>query len=336
MKKKSSPNIIDVAKKAGVSPATVSRVLGNREIVRSETAEKVLAAVDELKYEPGNYVYRKAKKSFTVAVIIPDLTDQFFTMLVRGIFNEGILHNYSLLLYNTENLLEREKEIIQLTADKEIDGVIIVPVDDNDDMIQIYDEKEVPYIFLDRTINRKESSYVVSDDEEGSYQATKYLIDLGHRNILYIGGENKFSTERNRVKGFKKALQEYEIQVRKELIRECSFHYEAAFRETFTVFKEGHDFSAIFAANDLIALGAKAAVERYGKLIPDDISLVGYGDIPTSEYLSLTTVSMPAYEMGKSAFLLLLDYIENRLETPKQITLRPSVVFRSTCKRYTE
>lgn len=335
MKKKSSPNITDVAEKAGVSPATVSRVLSNKEIVRTATAKKVMEAMAELHYEPGSPAVRKPKRTYTIGVIIPDLTDQFFTMLIKGIQDEGLLHEYSILLYSTDNSPEKEKEIIRITSNRDIDGVILVPVEENPEGTAPYDEKEMHYIFLDRVIENKSISAVVSDDEEGSYQATKYLLDLGHKNILYIGGENQFSTERNRLKGYKKALSEHEIRIKEQLIRECSFHYEEAFRETFSVFKEGHDFSAIFAANDLSALGAKAAVEKYGKLIPEDISLIGYGDIPTSAYLSLTTVSMPAYEMGKNAFLLLLDYIENRLDVPKQIVLRPSVVFRSTCRRYT-
>lgn len=335
MKKKNSPNITDVAEKAGVSPATVSRVLSNREIVRSETVKKVLEAVAELQYEPGSPVVRKPKKTNIISVIIPDLTDQFFTMLIKGIQDEGLLHEYSILLYSTDNSPDKEKDIIRLTANKDIDGVILVPVEDSPESTAPYDDKELHYIFLDRVIEKKDISAIVSDDEEGSYQATKYLLDLGHKNILYIGGENQFSTERNRLKGYKKAITDHGILPDENLIRECSFHYAEAFRETFSVFKEGHEFSAIFAANDLIALGAKAAVEKYGKLIPEDISLIGYGDIPTSEYLALTTVSMPAYEMGKSAFLLLLDYIENRLETTKKIILRPSIVFRSTCKRYT-
>lgn len=336
MKKKDSPNIIDVAEKAGVSPATVSRVISRKDIVKSETAEKVLAAMEELQYEPENYASRKQKKTYVIAVIIPDLTDQFFTMLVKGIEDECRLHGYSLLLLSTNNSETQEQETISLTATKDIDGAILVPVSTERKALARFDDNKIHYIFLDRTIDGPPIGSVVSDDEEGSYQATKYLLDLGHKNILYIGGENNFSTERNRLKGFKRALRDHETPINPNLIRESSFHYEEAFRETLSVLQEGHDFSSIFAANDLIALGAKAAVEKYGKLIPEDISLIGYGDIPTAEYLSLTTVSMPVYEMGKNAFLLLLDYIQNRLDTPKQIVLRPSIVFRSTCKRYSK
>jgi LacI family transcriptional regulator len=333
MKKRTSPNIIDVARHAGVSPATVSRVLSKKDLVRTETKTRVLAAMDELNYEPDSYGSRRARKTGTIAVVIPELTDQFFAILIKGISDEGRLHGYSLLLYNTDNSPDLEREVLATALDKEIDGIIIVPSDDDPELVELFEERNVHYVFLDRVVSKEDIPSVVSDDEEGAYQATKYLLDLGHRKILYIGGETRLSTERNRLKGFKRALADQELSLNTRLIRECSFHYEEGYVETLAILEDGYPFTAIFAASDLIAFGAKAAVEKHGLSIPKDISLVGYGDIPSTKFVSLTTVSNPSYEMGKSAFRLLLDYIENRLEAPKQIVLRPSVVFRSTCNR---
>ena len=333
MKKRSSPNIIDVARRAGVSPATVSRVLSKKDLVRTETKTRVLAAMDELNYEPDNYGSRRQRKTGTIAVVIPELTDQFFSILIKGIGDEGRLHGYSFLLYNTENSPDLEREVLATALDKEVDGIIIVPADDEPGIAEIFEEKKIRYVFLDRVVSKEDIPSVVSDDEEGAYQGTKYLLDLGHRQILYIGGETRLSTERNRLKGFTRALADHDIILNTQLVRECSFHYEEGYEETLGILKEGYPFTAIFAASDLIAFGAKAAVEKHGMSVPEDISLIGYGDIPSSKFVSLTTVSNPAYEMGKSAFRLLLDYVENRLETPKQIVLRPSVVFRSTCIR---
>lgn len=333
MKKRISPNIIDVAHRAGVSPATVSRVLSKKDLVRTETKTRVLAAMDELNYEPDSYGSRRQRKTGTIAVVIPELTDQFFSILVKGIGDEGRLHGYSLLLYNTDNSPDLEREVLATALDKEIDGIIIVPSDDDAGLAELFEERKVRHVFLDRVVSKDEIPSVVSDDEEGAYQATKYLLDLGHRDILYIGGETRLSTERNRLKGFKRALADHDFSLSTRLIRECSFHYEEGYEETLAILAEGYSFTAIFAASDLIAFGAKAAVEKHGLSIPKDISLIGYGDIPSSRFVSLTTVSNPSYEMGKSAFRLLLDYVENRIDTPKQIVLRPSVVFRSTCER---
>jgi DNA-binding LacI/PurR family transcriptional regulator len=333
MKKRTSPNIIDVARRAGVSPATVSRVLSKKDLVRTETKTRVLAAMDELNYEPDSYGNRRQRKTGTIAVVIPELTDQFFSILIKGIGDEGRLHGYSFLLYNTENSPDIERGVLEIALDKEIDGIVIVPSDDDPGLAELFEERRIPYVFLDRLVSKEDIPSVVSDDEEGAYQGTKYLLDLGHRDILYIGGETRLSTERNRLKGFTRALADHDLSLSTQLVRECSFHYEEGYEETLAILEKGYPFTAVFAASDLIAFGAKAAIEKHGLSVPDNISLVGYGDIPSSRFMSLTTVSNPAYEMGKSAFRLLLDYIENRIATPKQIVLRPSVVFRSTCIR---
>ena len=331
MKKRETPNIIDVAQKAGVSPATVSRVLGNKNLVKSETIAKVRKAVDELQYEIERPVKRSNKHKF-LAVLVPDILDPFFSVLLQGVGDIARMHKYNIILCNSNNSENIETENISLLIESGVDGIIIVPSGNDVELADRLIEENIHCVFLDRIIDREDISCVISDDEDGAYQAIKYLLHLGHRDILYVGGDKKLSTEKNRLKGFKKAVSEHGAAIQEELIRECSFNSGMIYEETREIIQSGLQFTAVFAASDLIGIGLKKALEELGYAIPDDISLIGYGNMPFSSYISLTTVSSPSYEMGKNAIILLLDLIEGRVAEPCTIELRPSVIFRSTCK----
>ena len=334
MKRKSSPSITDVAKRAGVSPATVSRVIGNKSIVKPETVERVNDAIDQLHYTKIRSAGRHRQKM--VAVVVPDIQDPFFHTLLKGISDIARVHRYSIVLFNSDNSKTIEQENLELAVEQEVDGIIIIPSNKTVALIDSLIENEIDVVFLDRVIDRKDICYVISDDEEGAYQAVKYLLHLGHRDILYVGGDSQLSTEKNRLKGFKKALMEFGISVRPELICECSFSSETIYHQTQQIIKSKLDFSAVFSASDLIGFGIIKALEDSGKSVPEDVSLIGYGDMPFSNYISLTTVSSPAYEMGKNALLLLMDRIERRRVVVNKVVLRPSIIFRSSCKQKSE
>lgn len=336
MKKKVTPKITDVARKAGVSPATVSRVIRNKELVKEETVHRVESAMDELNYEWEETAPKNNKKMKHLAIIVPDILDPFFSLLTKGIGDIARKHLYNVILYNSDNSPELEEENIELTTASDIIGAIVVPSSVKKATYLQLQEHDVPFVFLDRYLGLDSCSYVISDDKEGAYLATKYLLDLGHREILYVGGDKRLSTEHNRLLGYKKALQERGIEISTKLVHECEFSARIAYEETKKILSQNIRFTAAFGANDLIAFGIMKAVEEAGASIPNDISLVGYGDTPLSMYISLTTVSSPAYEMGKNAFLQLIDIVEKRVNEPHHVVLRPSVIFRSTCKQYRE
>lgn len=323
--------MIDVAKKAGVSPATVSRVLGKKVLVKNETIAKVQQAIEALHYEIERPV-KHASKNKLLAVLIPAISDQFFSVLLQGIEDIARMHKYNMIVCNSNNAIQIETENISLLSESGVEGIIIVPCGSNVKAIDTLLAEHRHVVFLDRILERDDINYVISDDEGGAYQAIKYLLHLGHRDILYVGGDKEVSTEKNRLKGFKKAMLEHGLEIKNELIRECSFNSEMIYAETQEIMRLALHFTAVFAASDLIGLSVQKALQEVGKAIPNDISLIGYGDLPFSKFISLTTVSSPAYEMGKNAMILLLDLIQGRAKKPNRVELQPSIIFRSTCK----
>jgi LacI family transcriptional regulator len=328
-----SPTIHDVAKRAGVSLSTVSRVLNDSESVNPQTREKVEAAIKELHYEKSKPESAKSvKKSRIVGLIIPDLLNPFFPLLIHGIDQVSKIHNYSLMLCDSEDSAELEHQHISTLCERGVAGIILIPTSEATYPEQLL-KKECPFVFLDRFIEVDGASYVTSDNEEGAYQATKYLLKLGHRRIMILTGPPDLSTEQARLRGVQQALGEEGIRYDDELCVMGNYHTEEGYQVVRSMLQKGRDFTAIFAMNDMMAFGAKKALEEQGIRIPDEISLVGYDDILFSSIISLTSVSQPTYEMGRNAMVLLLDLIHGRITPPQHIVLRPSMVIRGSCKR---
>lgn len=330
MKRKVYPGIVDVAKLAGVSPATVSRVLRNSAAVSPVTVDLVNDAVSRLNYAKSGLPTQRR----LVAVFVPDILDQFFANLIKGISDVARLHSFDLLLFNSDNTDSLERAALKSALESPCEGVIIAPTSTQHELVDlVLSRPSFHHVFLDRIIEDDRINYIVSDDKEGAYLAAKYLLDLGHRKILYIGGRKELSTEKNRLAGYRKALEGGGLPFDKKLILEYGFKAEDAYRGILQAMRNKEDFTAVFCANDLIALGVKRAAEENGFSIPESLSIVGYGNTPLSDYLGLTTVSMPAYEMGRNAFQLFLDLDEGRESPVRRIVLKPSIIIRSSCRR---
>jgi LacI family transcriptional regulator len=330
MKRKIYPGIVDVAKLAGVSPATVSRVLRNSAAVSPVTVDRVNDAVSRLNYAKSG----AGSQRRMVAVFLPDILDQFFANLLKGIGDVARLHSFDILLCNSDNTESLELAALKSVLDSPCEGAIIVPTSTQPELVDlVLSRPSFHHVFLDRIIEDDRINYIVSDDKEGAYLAAKYLLDLGHRKILYIGGRKELSTEKNRLAGYRKAVEGAGLPFDKKLILEYSFKAEDAYRGILQAMRNKEDFTAVFCANDLIALGVKRAAEENGFAIPESLSIVGYGNTPLSDYLALTTVSMPAYEMGRNAFQLFLDLDEGRESPVRRIVLKPSIIIRSSCVR---
>lgn len=330
-KRRKDVTIRDVAKAAGVSTATVSRCIngtGNVPAATRDLIEEVVARLD-YKYASANAGDKQTDKT-TVGIIIPDMLNPFFASLLDGIHNQTQRHGFSLELGISNNDVRAETEIAQSFIKRGLYGLIITPSDQTAPYAKQLRNGERTCIFVDRIVAEADN-WVISDDVEGAYQAAKYLLDLNHRNILFIGGKSWLSTEKDRVAGFKKALQEDGMAIDEDLISEVAFDSKSAYLAIKDILKRGVPFSAVMAADDMIAIGVRKALLERGLRIPEDISLIGYGDMHFSEYLSLSTVSSPSHEIGKTAFLLLLDFLHGRVKKPQQIKLRPSLVIRSSC-----
>ncbi len=326
--------IHDVAKEAGVSLSTVSRVLNDFEAVNPKTREKVEAAIKAVQYEKSKPESAKPdERARMVGVIIPDLLNPFFPLLIHGIEQVSKIHNYDMVLCDSEDSAELEQQHINTLCERGVDGIILIPISEEAAHLENLIKKQCPFVFLDRFIDMEGANYVTSDNEEGAYQATKYLLKLGHQRILFLTGPENVSTEHARLKGIRRALAEEGTGDDDALWLMGNYHVDQAYQLVQSALRKGLGFTAIFAMNDMMAFGAKRALEEHGISIPDEMSLVGYDDILFSSIISLTSVSQPTSEMGRNAMVLLLDLIHGRITAPQHIVLRPSMVIRRSCQR---
>jgi len=304
--------IHDVAKKAGVAPITVSRVINNSGYVSGKMRAKVNAAIDELGYVP-NVIARslKSKRTNTIALVFTDITNPFFNVMARGVEDTASDAGYNVIFCNTDESQEKEDNYIQLLLQKQVDGILLVPAGSSTKSIHIIHGQKTQVVVLDRRISNARVDVVRGDSEGGAYLLTKYLIDLGHRRIAVMSGPENVSTAKDRVGGYQKAMKENGLDGN---IQVCfgRFTQESGIRSTQTVFAEDPNPTAIFAANNVIAVGILTALREMGLNVPDDVALVSFDDFPENLTLFpfLTVVTQPSYEMGKTATEMLIKRIK--------------------------
>jgi LacI family transcriptional regulator len=333
-KQKKLTTIRDVAARAHVSVATVSNVLNDKQTVDPGLREVVLRAVEEIGYTRSpRKPTRPERPTRFIGLISADVTDPVMTLIFKGIENVGRLHGYTSILCDSENSADLEREHIESLVRRGVDGLLIVPSSDNPCCIEEIRTRELPFVVVDRRVQDTDVSYVVSDNNEGAYQAVKYLLSLGHRNIAYLSGRSHISTAAERFLGYRKALEEWGVPLREELVLPGNFEWEAAYAAVGDLVRNKVPFTAVFAANDIMAFGAKEALEQNGLRVYEDISLIGYNDILYASAISLTTVALEPLEMGRNATLLLFDLIEKRRTPPHQVIMKPRLVIRSSCRK---
>jgi LacI family transcriptional regulator len=311
----------------------VSNVLNDKQSVAPSIREAVLRVVEEIGYTRRRPGARAERTSGFIGLISADVTDPVMTLIFKGIENVGRIHGYTSILCDSENSVELEREHIESLMRKGVDGLLIVPSSDRLCCVEEIRRRELPFVVVDRRVKDSEVSYVVSDNTEGAYQAVKYLLSLGHRDIAYLAGRSNISTAAERLVGYRKALEEWGVPLKEELIRPGDFEWEQAYQSVSELVRGHVPFTAVFAANDIMAFAAKEALEQNGKRIYDDVSLIGYNDILYASAVSLTTVALEPLEMGRNATLLLFDLIEKRRTPPHHVTLKPRLVIRSSCRK---
>jgi LacI family transcriptional regulator len=329
-------NIRDVASRAGVSIATVSRILNGEGSFNRDTILGVEKAVAELDYRRSTGSLQKGRAdTLTIALSISDfdLLDPLYWDLVKGIYDTVALHSCAISLHVFKGRSDTGAGLAEDFRRAGAAGVIFVPYAHTAPDALSDAGPGIPVVFLDRTLPGRMESSVVAENELGGYQAARYLIQLGHRSLLYMGGLSALSTERDRRRGFMKALAESGLSCEPGNLLEGGFELHLARQAMRERLGKERNFSAIFASNDVMAFGVKEALDEAGLRVPEDLSLVGYDNIPYAAALGLTTISQPSYDMGMSALLLLLDHIQGRQEGPRQRRLSPSLLIRRTCGR---
>ncbi|HHV61392.1 MAG TPA: LacI family transcriptional regulator [Firmicutes bacterium] len=345
------PSIEDVAKLARVSPATVSNVLNQTRPVREDTRKRVLEAVKRLNYRPNEIARSlKRKKTKSVGVIVPSISNPFYPSIVRGIEELLATRGYSILLYNTDRERTKELKAIETFFEKQVDGVVFASASlaINTSYITTLRNNGVAVVAFDQRLDDPGVDVVTVDNVQGGYIGARYLIELGHSRIAFVSGPLSRLTRRHRFDGYKKALSEcgvilneylLRISVNEEEIANGNYEFENGYLQTLSLLKlpQHKRPTAIFAINDLTAIGCLKALQESGIDVPGEISLVGYDDIPLAGFVTpgLTTIVQPKYEMGRIAAQLLLERMEgNYLEGEGRIrVLEPRLSIRQSTAR---
>lgn len=328
------PTIHDVAKRAGVAPITVSRVINNSGYFSDEIRERVQRAVSELGYVP-NLLARslRSKRTNTLALILTDITNPFFTTLARGVEDVASDADFTVIFCNTDESEVEEARYLQVLLQKQVDGFLLVPAQSKAGAVEMIRQHGEPVVILDRRIPKSDVDIVRCDSEGGAYDLTRLLVSLGHRQIAVLSGPRGVSTAEDRVAGYRRALQEAQIPVNDNTIFFGEFNQEGGYENARRALSLYPRPTAIFAANNFIAIGAMKALQDAGLEVPEDISLVGFDDLPPAmiSFPFFTVVSQPAYEMGRQATQLLLDRLSGQnlegyreIILPTQMTIRRS------------
>jgi DNA-binding LacI/PurR family transcriptional regulator len=328
----------DVAKKAGVTPSIVSRVINNdtKLSIKDETRTRILNAIEELEYRP-NVVARslRLKTTATIAMIVPDITNPFFPELIRGAQKAANEKGFSLILIDTEEDHAREKEYIEILAEKLVDGILLASVYIEDETIDLIHKYNIPYVLVNRTTRNVEGSSVVVDDAYGAALAVEHLVEQGHRKIAHISGLLYTETGLGRLEGYRKILNEHGIAFSSEYIVESKYDEEGGYKAMKKLLSLEKLPTAVFAANDLIAIGAITAMSEQGLKVPDHISIVGFNDIWLAQKVHppLTTVRFPLYDMGHIASEILIKKIQEVPVEEDKVVLKPELITRQSVRK---
>jgi LacI family transcriptional regulator len=329
------PTITDVARKAGVSTSTVSHVINETRYVSDQVKQRVHAAMKDLNYQP-NVIARslRTRETQTVGVVVSDITNPFFTNIVRAIEDEVLKQGYNIILCDTDEKPEREQVYLRLLMGRRVDGLIVAPSSGNADLLQLAIESGYPTVLLDRSIPGLDADVVLSDNEGGAFDAVSYLVGIGHRRIGIIAGRLEVSTGTDRMAGYVRAIKAHGIPVDESLIEVAQFKREIAYEKTREMLARPDPPTALFVCNNAMTAGAMAAVKAAGKKVPKDISVVGFDDSEWAALMDppLTVVAQPIVELGTRAAQLLMRRISGgRVKTPRAIVLKPELIVRGSC-----
>jgi LacI family transcriptional regulator len=308
------PTVNDVAKRAGVAPITVSRVINNSGYVSEATRTRVEAAIAELGYVPNRLARSlRTKRSHVLALVITDITNPFFTTVARGVEDTAGEAGYTVTYCNTDESESKEKKYLDLLIQQQVDGILLVPARSTADSVNYLQQHGKQVVVLDRRAPGAETDVVRCDSEEGAYRLTRLLLDLGHRRIALLGGPEGVSTAEDRLTGYRRAMAEAGIEVDNDLLHAGSFTQAGGQEMAGRVLSVAPRPTALLAANNFIALGALKAVVDSGLKVPKDIALVAFDDLPQALIIHpfLTVATQPAYQMAQEGTKLLLARLED-------------------------
>lgn len=326
------PNLYDVAKYAGVSIATVSRVLSNQTVVHPDTRAKVMEAIAKLDYVPNSLARALAtNRSSVLGLIIPDITNPFFSYVARGCEEMCHSHNFDLAIYSAGSQELEETAFYRLLRERQVDGLILAsPV--LSQKIPPRFIQDIPKVYIDHAPDSAEADCVCVENAAGARLAAAHLIDHGHHRIAIVSGFPNSHAGAARLRGFKSALADRGIELPERFILTCGFDPSEGVEAATTLMALDPSPTAIFATNDMLAIGVLRGLQSLGYKVPADVSLVGFGDLPFSQFIipSLTTVFVDKLELGAQAVDLLLSRIEQPSLAPRKMSLPVELTVRES------
>jgi len=307
--KEAMSTIHDVAERAGVSAMTVSRVINRSNYISPKTRERVEAAIAELGYVPNTLARSlRLKGTKTLALILSDITNPFFTTLGRGVQDVARTAGFNVIFCNTDESETEQAEQLITLVQKRVDGVLLVPAASSAEPVAYLKKHKIPVVVLDRRVDDCAVDSVRCDSEAGAYQLTRLLLGLGHRCIAMLSGPATVSTAADRVAGYRRALAESDLGASAERVFHGPYTPAGGRAMACAALAQHPRPTAFFAANNFIAVGAYQALNEAGLSVPEDVAIVAFDDLPLSTMIEpvFTVAAQPAYEMGQRATQLLL------------------------------
>ncbi len=329
----------DVARKAGVSRATASRVVNDYPHVSDRVRQKVLQVIEELDYNPNAAARSLAsRRTGNIGFVIPNslhsfFTDPYFPRLIEGILHSCNENDYTLSLFVFQTPEMEARLLPRLTRGGLVDGIIVQATAMDDNALRKIAAGRVPFVVAGRPIGFSDCSYIDVDNVRGAYQAVAHLIRNGRRRIATVSGPLNTAVGVDRLEGYQKALHDRGLELDDALIENGDFTKESGYYATQRLLARVPNLDAIFAASDMMAVGVLQALREHGRRVPDDVAVVGYDDIPPAQMSEppLTTVRQPIQRFGFLAMEILLDIIANGAKPPRQVVLETELIIRQSC-----
>jgi len=327
-------SINDVAEKAGVSKSTVSHVINNTRFVEEETRSRVMRVIQELGYQPS-LIARSltTNRTGTIGIIVSDVSNNFFGDVLHGIEDIVRPANYSLVVCNTDEILEREDHYIDLLLRQRVDGIIAAATSQKWDVLGKAYVEHTPLVFVDRAYEGLTGPFVGVDNFNGARMGVRHLIEGGHRNIGILAGFQRLSTMRDRLAGFQSELSAHAIAVNNDWVITSPLSVEAGRQAAIQLLSLPERPTAIFISNNLLSLGTLLALQDLNLRCPEDVALVGFDDHPWAKvaHPPLTVVRQPAREVGQNAAEMLLNLIDGQTLDLSTRLLPCEMVLRQSC-----
>lgn len=334
----SRPTLADVARLAGVATSTASIAVNNKGRVNAATRAKVLAAAQALGYQPNAVARRLAsRQTNAIAVVVPSLANPFFATIVHELQRKLLAAGLDIIMYNTEDDVQLEAKHVESLLRNRVDGVVFIgqhtgAEHPNDPLLRELPERGIQVVLVERELSISPAAQIYADKKEGARNAVRHLVSLGHRRIAMVAGFLNLGGSFLRRGGYEMALKEAGIAIDNELVVDGRFTPLGGYQAAKELLERRPDVSALFVANDLMSIGVLKALQESGRKIPDDVSVIGFDNIPESRFLnpSLSTVEMPTRRLGQAAAEVLLSALDGKALGPQKLVIPVELIIRDS------